>query len=190
MRNLVVLLHTSLDGYVEGPNGAMDIGFISYDSSLEKFANETLSTADTVLWGRHTYNMMHDYWPTMLNNPDVSEHERHHAKWINAIPKVICSNTLTDVTWHNSTLISGDITEKIRHLKHQDGQDIVVIGSPRLAQFLLHEKLVDKLGLTISPVLVGSGLRLFDKVESDLELIKSETFDSGVLAVNYRVLSK
>ncbi|MGO4273152.1 dihydrofolate reductase, partial [Paenibacillus sp. TAF58] len=55
MRKLVLFLHASLDGFVEGPNGAMDIGWISYDGDLEKYANEILSTADTVIWGRGTY---------------------------------------------------------------------------------------------------------------------------------------
>ena len=61
MRNLVVFLHASLDGFVEGPNGDMDIGWITYNEELEQFADKVLSSADTVVWGRKTYEMMHDY---------------------------------------------------------------------------------------------------------------------------------
>lgn len=79
MRNLVVFLHTSLDGIVEGPNGPMDIGFVRYNEELEAFANQVLSSAQTILWGRATYEMMYQYWPTMLDNPAASDHERRHA---------------------------------------------------------------------------------------------------------------
>ena len=65
MRKLVLFLHASLDGFVEGPNGEMDIGWVSYDADLEKHAKEILSTADTVIWGRGTYQMMHSYWPSV-----------------------------------------------------------------------------------------------------------------------------
>lgn len=65
MRKLVLFLHASLDGFVEGPNGEMDIGWVSYDADLENHAKEILSTADTVIWGRGTYQMMHSYWPSV-----------------------------------------------------------------------------------------------------------------------------
>lgn len=62
MREVVVFLHISLDGVVAGPEGDMDIGFVRYNEELEGFANQTLATADTILWGRATYEMMHHYW--------------------------------------------------------------------------------------------------------------------------------
>ncbi len=61
MRKLVVFLHSSLDGFVEGSQGAMDIDWIAYNSELENFADEVLQTADTIVWGRKTYEMMYDY---------------------------------------------------------------------------------------------------------------------------------
>ena len=63
-------LHTSLDGIVEGPNGAMDIGFVHYNVELEQFAKQVTANADTILWGRETYEMMYQYWPNMLNNEE------------------------------------------------------------------------------------------------------------------------
>ena len=72
MRKLILFLHASLDSFVEGPNGAMDIGWIAYDADLANHANKILNSADTVIWGRATYKMMHNYWPTMLSNPEAS----------------------------------------------------------------------------------------------------------------------
>lgn len=187
MRDLVVFLHLSLDGVVEGPKGPMDIGFIRYNEELEAFANQGLATCDTILWGRGTYQMMHQYWPTMLDHPEASKHERQHAVWIEAVEKLVCSTTLDEVSWNNSHLLKGDLVGQIKTLKEKEGGDIVVLGSPRLAQVLLKEGLVDRLRLTVSPVVVGAGLRLFDDVTASLNLVKSQTFSTGVLGLTYQI---
>lgn len=187
MRDLVVFLHLSLDGVVEGPKGPMDIGFIRYNEELEAFANQGLATCDTILWGRGTYQMMHQYWPTMLDNSEASKHERQHEAWIEAVEKLVCSTTLDEVSWNNSHLLKEDLVGQIKTLKEKEGGDIVVLGSPRLAQFLLKEGLVDRLRLTVSPVVVGAGLRLFDDVTASLNLVKSQTFSTGVLGLTYQI---
>ncbi len=105
-------LHTSLDGIVEGPNGAMDIGFVHYNVELEQFAKQVTANADTILWGRATYEMMYQYWPNTLNNEEASEHELAHAVWIDAVEKIVCSRTLQETAWNHSTLIHEQITEK------------------------------------------------------------------------------
>lgn len=58
MRKLVVFLHSSLDGFVEGAQSAMGIGWVAYNSELEEFADKVMGTADTIVWGRKTYEMM------------------------------------------------------------------------------------------------------------------------------------
>lgn len=123
----------------------------------------------------------------MINHPEASDRERKHAKWITEVEKVIASTTLEEVTWHNSKLIKENLPQAISELKSRDGQDIVVLGSPRLAKVLLKLKLVDRIKLTVSPVLVGDGLRLLDNIVADLELVHSETFASGALALDYRI---
>ncbi|MBL6538497.1 hypothetical protein JNG37_07080 [Streptococcus suis] len=78
----------------EVPVGAMDIGYIAYNKEIEAFANRSLETATTILWGSTTNEMMHQYWPTMLDNPEASEHESRHAAWIQEVEKLVCSNRL------------------------------------------------------------------------------------------------
>ncbi|EFR43786.1 dihydrofolate reductase family protein [Streptococcus pseudoporcinus] len=189
MRDINIFLHMSLDGIVEGPKGAMDIGFVAYNQELEAFAEKTLSSVDTILWGRATYDMMYAYWPNRLTDPAATDYERRHAKWITDVEKVVASSTLESVDWNNSTLIKNNLTKSIEELKIRDGQDILVLGSPRLARFLLAEKIVDKVTLTLSPTLVGNGLRLFENISSDLKLISSETFTSGALGLEYKVIN-
>lgn len=190
MRKLVLFLHASLDGFVEGPNGAMDIGWVSYDADLEKHAKEILSTADTVIWGRGTYQMMYGYWPSVPSNPSASQHERDHAEWIEKTAKIVFSTTLEKVEWNNSRLVKENVEEEIKHLKQQPGKDMVILGSPRLAHYLMQLDLIDEYKITVSPVLIGSGLPLFQGVQEKikLKLIENKTFDSGALGLDYETV--
>ncbi|SDE66781.1 Dihydrofolate reductase [Paenibacillus sp. UNCCL117] len=190
MRKLVLFLHASLDGFVEGPNGKMDIGWVSYDADLEKHAKEILSTADTVIWGRETYQMMHGYWPSVPSNPSASQHERNHAEWIEKTAKIVFSTTLEKVEWNNSRLVKEDVEEEIRNLKQQPGKDMVILGSPRFAHYLIQLGLIDEYKITVSPVLIGSGLPLFQglKEKINLKLIENKTFDSGAIGLVYQAV--
>ncbi|MNW48123.1 hypothetical protein D3C74_254730 [compost metagenome] len=190
MRKLVLFLHASLDGFVEGPNGEMDIGWVSYDTDLERHAKEILSTADTVIWGRGTYQMMHSYWPSVPSNPSASQHERDHAEWIDKTEKIVFSTTLETADWNNSRLVNKDIENEIRHLKQQPGKDMVILGSPRLAHHFMQLDLIDEYKITVSPVLIGKGLPLFQglKEKINLKLIENKTFDSGAIGLVYQTV--
>ncbi|HCA5136010.1 TPA: dihydrofolate reductase [Acinetobacter baumannii] len=191
MRKLILFLHASLDSFVEGPNGAMDIGWIAYDADLANHANKILNSADTVIWGRATYKMMHNYWPTMLSNPEASEHERNHAEWIEKTEKIVFSTTLDTVEWNNSRLVQDHVEEEINKLKQQPGKDMVILGSPRFAHYLMQLGLIDEYKITVSPVLLGSGLPLFQGIEqkTSLKLIENKTFASGAIGLHYQKIS-
>ncbi|WP_088011338.1 dihydrofolate reductase family protein [Gottfriedia acidiceleris] len=190
MRKVILFLHSSLDGFVEGPNGAMDIGWVSYNEELEKHAKEVLSTVDTVLWGRGTYQMMENYWTSVPSNPEASEHEIEHAKWIEGTSKVVFSMTLEKAEWNNSKLVKENIEEEIKNLKKQSGKDIIILGSPRFAHSLMELDLIDVIKITISPVIIGSGLPLFKVSETkrNLSLVENKTFNSGVIGLTYNIL--
>lgn len=190
MRKLVLFLHSSLDGFVEGPNGEMDIGWVSYDADLEKLAKEILSTADTVIWGRGTYQMMHSYWPSVPSNPSASQHELDHAEWIEKTNKIVFSTTLEKVEWNNSRLVKNNVKEEIMNLKQQPGRDMVILGSPRFAHYLMELDLIDEYKITVSPVLIGSGLPLFQGIKEkiSLKLIENKTFDSGAIGLVYQAV--
>ncbi len=191
MRKLILFLHASLDSFVEGPNGAMDIGWIAYDADLANHANKILNSADTVIWGRAIYKMMHNYWPTMLSNPEASEHERNHAEWIEKTEKIVFSTTLDTVEWNNSRLVKDHVEEEINKLKQQPGKDMVILGSPRFAHYLMQLGLIDEYKITVSPVLLGSGLPLFQGIEqkTSLKLIENKTFASGAIGLHYQKIS-
>jgi dihydrofolate reductase len=99
MRKIISYLHASLNGFVQGKD-AWDLNWISYDQDLEAYARELLTTVDTVLWGRVTFLGMQSYWPTVPENPESSEHELSHSKWLENTEKIAVSTTLENVTWN------------------------------------------------------------------------------------------
>ncbi|WP_127582904.1 dihydrofolate reductase family protein [Paenibacillus koleovorans] len=192
MRKVVVFLHQSLDGIVEGPNGPMDIGWVSYDDQLALHAQEILSTVDTIVWGRNTYLVMYAYWPTVPSNPMAPKHAVEHAHWVEAVQKVVFSTTLEQADWNNTRLERGNLVEVITELKNQPGNDIMVLGSPRLAHTMMQLGLVDVFKMTISPVVLGKGLPYFQSIDSqiNLRLTRHQIFPSGVISAVYEKTAK
>lgn len=118
--------------------------------------------------------MMYNYWPSMLDNPEAREHECNHAAWVHAVEKLVCSTSLSEVTWNNASLMTEKLREGLQAEKSKDGGNILVLGSPRLAKALLKEGLVDQLKVTVLPVILGDGLNLFDGISSRLKLLKAQ----------------
>src|SRR5436190_13783773 len=115
MRKIISFMHISLDGFVAGPNGEMD--WIKVDEELFDFVGKRISEGDTSLYGRVTYQMMENYWPTAGNQPNATRHEIEHSKWYKNVHKVVLSRTMKDAGLNNTTIISDNIAERINELK-------------------------------------------------------------------------
>lgn len=185
MRKLVLFMHVSLDGYASDTNGGLN--WIPYNEELEKYAEEVVSEVGSPVYGRTTYQMMESYWPTMLDDPDASEHERAHARWVQDVKKIVISGSMDKAEWNNTMLIKDNIAEQINALKEQPGKNLVIFGSPGAAKTLLELGLIDEFWLTICPVILGGGQSVFDgngdKIK--LKLLSSRTLNSGIIAARY-----
>lgn len=179
-------MHTSLDGFVAGPNGEMD--WIKLDGELFDFVGAITDKADTALYGRVTYEMMQNYWPTAAEQPNASKHDKEHAAWYSKVSKIVLSNTMSGNGLDNTRVISGNVAEKINEIKKQDGKNILIFGSPRASHSLLGEGLINEFWLFVNPVLLGQGIPLFKNVfkTTRLELVESRTFSCGVIALHYK----
>jgi dihydrofolate reductase len=139
-----------------------------------------LVASDALLLGRVTDEGFVAAWPTMTGAGEFGER-------MNSIPKYVVSTTLEEVTWNNSRLIKGNVAEEISRLKRQPGQDILVGGSGQLVQTLRQHDLVDDYWLLGYPVVLGSGKRLFrDGDKTNLKLVESRSFPSGVVLLHYQ----
>ena len=131
MRKLVLFMHVSLDGFAADANSGL--GWISYDSELQQYADGIVATVGSPVYGRLTYELMAGYWPAVLNDPDESEHSKAHARWVDKTTKIVFSKTMKKAEWNNTIVINDNIAEEINKLKQQPGKDLVIFGSPGLA---------------------------------------------------------
>ncbi len=172
----------TLDGYFEGPNHNID--WHRVDEEFNDFSMEQIKTADSILFGRLTYQLMESYWPT----PDALATDPEIAGVMNSIPKYVFSRSLDQASWSNSTLIKGDAVEGVTKLKQQAGKDMLLFGSADLAADLTARRLIDEYRLMINPVVIGSGTPLFKEVDDqlNLKLLKSQKFDNGNILLYYQ----
>jgi len=185
MRNLIFFMHTSLDGFVAGLNGEMD--WINIDDSMFDFVATMTDKADTALYGRVTYEMMQNYWPTAGEQPNASKHDKEHSAWYNKVSKIVLSKTITEKGLDNTTVISDQLAYNINKIKKQGGKNILIFGSPATSHSLLSLGLIDEFWLFVNPVLLGHGIPLFKNVieTTKLKLIETKTFSCGVIALHY-----
>jgi dihydrofolate reductase len=187
MRKLDLVEFVSVDGVMQGlagPDGDFPHpgwGMTYPVEGVESPGSPGFAGTTAYLFGRRTYTEMQAFWP---NQPD----ENPMAASLNSTQKYLVSSTITDPTWEPTTVISGNVTAAVAALKAEGEGAIVVLGSGRLARFLLAEGLVDGLTLFIHPLLLGTGTRLFGDL-SDLQrlhLESSRSSEQGSLVLNYR----
>jgi dihydrofolate reductase len=186
MKEVVLFMHISLDGFVAGPDGEMD--WISMEEAIFEDAIGLSNSADAALYGRVTYQMMEGYWPGVLTNPSSTKNQLDHAQWVENIKKIVFSTTLDDVEWNNTRLIKENVAEEIADLKAQPGDGILLIfGSPRLAHSFTELGLIDEFCLFVNPMVLGDGIPLFKNTgpRIGLKLLETKRFDSGVVKLRY-----
>lgn len=187
MRKITLFLHISLDSFVAVPSGKLD--WIKVDEEIFDYTSEITNKADTAIYGRVTYKMMEDYWPTAGDKPNASRHDVDHSRWYKNAKKYVLSNTAKEPTLSGAQLINGNIAEKIKKIKEAPGKNIVIFGSPGAAHSLMQENLIDEYWLFQNPILLGSGTPVFKNIKAHqkLKFQQAKVFKSGVVAVNYTI---
>jgi dihydrofolate reductase len=185
MRKLIYSMSVSLDGYIAGPDGAID--WSVPDEELFRFHTEHVQEIGMQLCGRRLYETM-VYWETAEESPLAAEQVEFAQIW-KALPKVVFSTTLESVVG-NTRLARDSVDEEVSSLKEQPGKDIAV-GGAGLARACMELELIDEWRLFVSPVLLGGGTPYFPTLDEriDLELIETRTFGSRVVYVRYRRVS-
>jgi len=178
MRKLIAAINMTLDGIFDHTAGIPD-------DEIHQHYTDLLSSADTILYGRITYQLM-EYWRTLLENPSDEKSMNDFAIAIDKIPKIVFSHTLKNVEWESAKLANRDIEEEVLELKQQSGKDILV-GSRSLIIQLMKLNLLDEYQLCIHPVIAGTGLPLFENIKDRtvLKLIKTKTFSGGAVMLYY-----
>ena len=176
--------YISVDGVVEAPSGTEPFERVGWTDDFSRgpegdmFKVEETMSSDALLLGRGTYDAFAPAWPHV---------EGEFADKFNSMPKYVISSTLKDPDWNNTTVLSGDVLGEVTKLKEKYTGDIVVHGSPQLAQTLIEHDLVDAIHLQVYPIVVGAGKRLFADTSATkrLRLAEAKTVGDGVHILIY-----
>jgi len=190
-RTLVAVEFLSLDGVMQAPGDPEEDtegGFAHggwqrpyFDDVMGEAGARGMAATDAYLFGRKTYQKMAAFWPTAPAEDPFAAH-------LNATTKYVASRTLTDPAWHPVEVIADDLPGAVAALKDQPGATITVLGSGEVVRLLLEHDLVDQLELTVSPLVIGSGKRLFGEASElrRLELVSSVPTTTGNVMLRYR----
>lgn len=185
MRKIISFVHISLDGFVAGPNGEMD--WIKIDEEIFDHVGRRISKGDTALYGRVTYQMMENYWPTAADKPTASKHDIEHSKWYKGSHKIVLSKTLKNPGSANTTIIGDNLSDTLNAIRQQEGSEILLFGSPTATHSLIQLGLIDGYWLFVNPIVLGKGIPLFQGIQeiAKLKLLSTRQFSSGVAELNY-----
>ena len=179
MRKLIAAINITLDGFCD--HTAMVAG-----DDLHQHYNELLKNADTLIFGRITYQLMESYWPAVVKDPTGNQPMDEFAVLIDNISKIVYSRTLKNVSWKNTILKREVSKEEVLELKQQAGKNILV-GSPSLIVTFMQLDLIDEYQLCVHPVILGRGLSLFKNINDgvSLKLLRTKTVGSGSITLYY-----
>lgn len=181
MGKLIIWNVMSLDGFFEGEE-PWDLSLHEHiwGEDLHRLSLRFGEEMGLLVFGSRTYEGMATHWPTNTDQPDI-------AAYMNAVPKLVASRTMTEAGWQNTT-VTADIVSELTRRKADDERPIYVFGSAELTQSLLEAALVDELLVGISPVLLGAGTPLFKpgggRSLSQLEALPTDT---GGVVLRYAV---
>lgn len=181
MRTVIFQMMISIDGFFEGPGKELDWHVV--DDEFISYTAGMLDTVDAIMFGRVTYQMMADYWPTsaaIARYPVI-------AGRMNALQKFVFSPTLDKAEWQNTTIVEGNLGEAVTKLKRLPGKNMVIFGSSDLTIALTKLGLVDEYRIIINPVVLGGGKALLQGLNErlKLKLVEVRTFSSGTVLLSY-----
>lgn len=179
MREVVLQMQVSIDGFVGAGDGGLDWIFPNFDDEYAAWGVEKLWEAGVHIMGAGAGRDMAAHWPHSIEP---------YAAPMNAIPKVIFSRTLAAVEWDGASINRGELATEVERLKRQPGKAVLAHGGASFAQALTRLGLVDEYRLIVHPVALGEGLPLFPALPRPmtLQLREQKTFDTGVTVNVYR----
>jgi dihydrofolate reductase len=192
MSKVIVNISLTLDGVMQAPGrpdedtrGGFEHGGWAlpyFDHVKASDAAAGMAQMPALLFGRRTYEDFYAVWPKRTDNP--------FTEFLNNAEKYVASTTLEEpLPWSNSTLLKGDAAAAVAALKEQPGKDLLILGSGVLVQSLMRRNLVDEYVLSIHPLVLGAGRRLFPDGSPfvALRLADTKTTTTGVVIATYQL---
>ncbi len=168
----------TLDGYLEGPDRDISWHGDVWGDELEALSIAQGKAAGGLLFGRITYELMANYWPNETGEV---------ADFMNALPKVVFSRTLTRTDWRNTQIVDADAAGTVARLKREAAKDLFLFGSADLAKSLIPQGLIDEFRIGVTPHLLGGGTPLFKPGSGPikLRLTGTQALSTGAVILTY-----
>jgi len=195
MRRIMMFNRVSADGYFAAPDG--NLNWVVPDDELDKAGADASPHADTVLFGRRTYEMFASFWPHVLEDSSTAP-DPHHAgrrspamlamaKMLNEAKKVVFSKTLKEATWNNTRVVREFDPKVIEALKKEPGKGIIIFGSGSIVSQLTEHGLIDEYQFIVNPVFLGKGKSLISGLPntSRVSLLEAKPYKSGNVMLRY-----
>ncbi|MEO8821797.1 MAG: dihydrofolate reductase family protein [Ginsengibacter sp.] len=185
MRKVIAAINMTLDGFC-------DHTAVIADDELHEHYTDLLKSADTILYGRVTYQLM-EYWRAVVENPTGNKSVDEFAVTMDKIPKIVFSKTLKTVEWKTARLAKRELKEEVLELKQSSngGSKNILAGSPGLIVALTNLNLIDEFQICVQPIVSGGGLPLFKNINEriNLKFLKTITHASGSIILYYNIVS-
>lgn len=181
MAKLSVYNFVSLDGYYKGLDN--DISWHAHGEEEHQFSEEQLDKDNILLFGRVTYELMADFWPTkeaIAMSPIV-------ANGMNEAEKIVFSRTLSKADWNNTRIVKDDMIGALKRLKEESPKDMTILGSGNILTQIADAGLIDEYQIMIDPKLIGDGVPMFKGLSNhiSLKLVDTKVFNSGIVLLQY-----
>jgi dihydrofolate reductase len=195
-RRIIAFDNVSADGYFTSADEKLD--WVVQDDEIDRSVASHIGQADTILFGRKTYDLFEAFWPKALDDPQGpsdphaagrrSEAIRAMAMWIDEAKKLVFSRRDRPLSWRNSRYMGELDPKEIEALKRTPGGDMLIFGSGTILSRLAEHRLVDELQLLVNPILLGAGRTLLDSgsLRTPLRLAESKAFPSGKVLMRYQ----
>lgn len=182
MARLIMWNLMTLDGFVEGPNRDISWHEDVWGEELEQLSIQQVNEAGGLLFGRVTYELMANHWPSATGTV---------AEFMNAAPKYVFSRTVKKSPWNNTQIFTDDAPGTVARLKRDSAKDVFLFGSADLAATLIPHGLIDEFRIAVNPVILGGGTPLFKPGEKvRLKLIDSRPLSTGIVILRYMPAAK
>lgn len=182
MRKIIMAINTTPDGFCDHRS-------VVADNELHKFYSDLLRNADTMIFGRKTFQLLEAYWPEVAKNKTGTKEDVEFAELSTDIHKIVFSKNGIKTNWKNTTVLNEINPAEIKRWKEKQGKDMLV-GSPSIIDQLIKLGLIDEYYFLVQPMVGGNGKRFFEKEKLEtparLVLHDAKFLKSGVIALCYR----
>lgn len=179
MGRVIMQMNVTLDG-------CCDHTQMIADEELHQYTVDMMDQSDGLLFGREIYQLMERFWPAIASSGDGPQFMVDFARKLDQKPKYIVSRTLDHVSWQNSFLLKGPVSEEVLQLT-AEGKNLLVNGGPGLGSTLAQLGVVDEYHFLVHPIVAGRGPLLLGGVHDrlNLKLTGTKPFGSGVVLLSY-----